>query len=59
MNNETLGEVLCIGDEHDFGSFPHLAGGVGGAGGSGGCGGGSGGSGGSGGNAITTESTLD
>lgn len=42
MKSENLGEVLYFGDEFDFGSCPHIAGGsgsAGGCGGSGGCGG--------------------
>lgn len=68
MNTENLGEILYFGDESDFGSCPHMAGGSGsqgGCGGSGGCGGGdgckggSGGSGGCGGNAITAPISSD
>jgi hypothetical protein len=52
MNTENLGEILYFGDESDFGSCPHMAGG---SGSQGGCGG----SGGCGGNAITAPISSD
>lgn len=39
MNSENFGEVLYLGDEFEYGSYPYMVGGSGGQGGCGGSGG--------------------
>lgn len=49
MNSEIFGEVLYLGDEFEYGSYPHMSVGSRGQGGSGG----------SGGNAVTPQVLSD